>query len=455
MRRKLRRPAMLASYAGEMASSWTRLHQELGISPGPLTYAHIEQGANEILGERDDLDWKRDLPKKAEPGEWNEFSKDVAAMANARGGLLIYGVRNDRKITGVDPNAVHTEHLFKWLRANTQPFVAGVDAYMLTSEDGSTSVLVVDVPASAMAPHFILGSTPREKELRAFVVPFRYSDHTGWLAEHEIDRAYRDRFARQAATDQALERHLDRVREVVLTDGFPPIAWLIAVSRPSRPLPPLVPPTAREEARNVLQTTLATAAGLQGEFGVTQLMRNVLTGTPQVGLRCWIEGNFLHPFKGSTPRGRRMLVELHHDGTVVYAVDASWYARQKDVIPTEPPQGAYTPVETRVVQVAACEMVALSHEFRRVRRIDSGTDLAAVIVSGEKSPAPGLPFPGYAPVIENLGFLDVPSTARCPKKIFQVGSELPPAADRTGLGDCAQSLASGLLNQFGLESIFP
>jgi len=446
---------MPAFYAGGMASSWTRLHQELGIPPGPITYAHIEQGANEIVGERDDLDWKRDLPKRAEPGEWNEFSKDVAAMANARGGLLVYGVRNDRKITGVDPSAVHTEHLFKWLRANTQPFVAGIDAYTLTSEDGGMSVLVVDVPASAMAPHFILGSTPREKELRAFAVPFRYSDHTGWLAEHEIDRAYRDRFARQAAADQALERHLDRVREEVLTDGFPSIAWLIAVSRPSRPLPPLVPPTGRDEARYVLHTTLATAADLQGEFSVTQLMGNVLTGTPQVGLRCWIEGNFLHPFKGANPRGRLMLVELHHDGTVVYAVDVSRYARQKDAIPTEPPQGAYTPVETRVVQVGACEMVALSHEFRRMRRIDSSTDVAAALVSVERSPAPGLPFPGYAPVIENHSFLDVPSTARCPKKIFPVGSELPPAADRTALRECAQSLASGLLNQFGLESIFP
>ncbi len=376
-------------------------------------------------------------------------------MANARGGLLIYGVRNDRKITGVDPNAVHTEHLFKWLRANTQPYVAGVDAYTLTSEDGSLSVLVVDVPASAMAPHFILGATPREKELRAFAVPFRYSDHTGWLAEHEIDRAYRDRFARQAVADQALERHLDRIREVVLTDGFPPIAWFIAVSRPSRPLPPLVPPTGRQEARDVLNATLATAVSMQGEFDVTQLMRNTLSGSPQIGLRCWIEGNFLHPFVGSHPRGRLMLVELHHDGTVVYAVDVSRLARQKNVIPTEPPQGAYTPVESRVIQVAACEAVALAHEFRRARRIDSSTDLAAALVSMEKSPAPGLPFPGYAPVIENHSFLDVPSTARCPKRILPVGSELPPAADRTALRDCAQSLASGLLNQFGLESIFP
>ncbi|MFI1213454.1 helix-turn-helix domain-containing protein [Streptomyces sp. NPDC020802] len=103
----------------------------------------------------------------AEQGEWNEFAKDVAAMANARGGLLVYGVRNDRVITGIDPDAINAEHLYKWLRANTQPFVAGVDTYTRSSADGSTSVLVVDVPASSMAPHFILGTSPREKQLHA------------------------------------------------------------------------------------------------------------------------------------------------------------------------------------------------------------------------------------------------------------------------------------------------
>lgn len=43
-----------------MASSWTRM-QEIGMPPGPLTYDHIAQAADEIEGERDDLDWKRDL----------------------------------------------------------------------------------------------------------------------------------------------------------------------------------------------------------------------------------------------------------------------------------------------------------------------------------------------------------------------------------------------------------
>jgi len=161
------------SYAGLMASSWTRIHQELNLPPGPLTFGMIERATKEIDGERDDLDWKRALPKKPEAGLWSEFAKDVAAMANARGGLLVYGVRNDRAIEGVNPQDAPTEHLYKWLRAHTQPFVGGVDIFPLQCPDMTKSVLVVDVPASAMAPHFVLGTSSRDKDQQAFAAPAR------------------------------------------------------------------------------------------------------------------------------------------------------------------------------------------------------------------------------------------------------------------------------------------
>ncbi|MFE2596376.1 hypothetical protein ACFXCZ_07690 [Streptomyces sp. NPDC059396] len=44
------------------------------------------------LAESDDLDWKGKLPGFAPvKGIWSEFAKDVAAMANTRGGLLFTG----------------------------------------------------------------------------------------------------------------------------------------------------------------------------------------------------------------------------------------------------------------------------------------------------------------------------------------------------------------------------
>ncbi|MGP4008169.1 AlbA family DNA-binding domain-containing protein [Streptomyces sp. 4N124] len=436
-----------------MASSWTRIHQELGAPPGTVTFEMIEQATAGIDGERDDLDWKRDLPKKAEAGEWNEFAKDVAAMANARGGLLIYGVRNDRTITGIDPDAVNTEHLYKWLRANTQPFVAGMDMYTRQSADGSVTLLIVDVPASPMAPHFVLGTSAREKQLHAFAVPFRYADHTGWLAEHEIDRAYRERYARQEASDRALERHLEHTREVVLTEGDPMVAWLIVVSRPSRPIPPLVPPPARHEVRYVMDAALGTAGKMLGEFRGPGLMRNALVGSPQVGLRRWVDGNFLQPFRGPHTNNRLLLVEFHHDGTVVYAVDVSRFVIRKDAVPTTSNLTPYVPVECQTVQIGVSEAVALTHEFRLTRRIDSSSDLTAVLVcKPEAHEQGGKFFPGLAPVSDLHGFTETPDNARAPMRILPVGSELPPGADSSVLVECAQALSAGLLNQFGVDS---
>lgn len=76
-----------------MARSWTRLHEHLGHRPGALTYDMVATAVADKLAENDDLDWKEALPNFVpKPGTWNEFAKGVAAMANTRGGLLVYGV---------------------------------------------------------------------------------------------------------------------------------------------------------------------------------------------------------------------------------------------------------------------------------------------------------------------------------------------------------------------------
>ncbi|MFJ9675264.1 helix-turn-helix domain-containing protein [Streptomyces sp. NPDC101221] len=51
-------------------------------------------GAADRLAEFDDLDWKEHLPQPPRDGRWNELAKDVAAMANTRGGLIVFGVRD-------------------------------------------------------------------------------------------------------------------------------------------------------------------------------------------------------------------------------------------------------------------------------------------------------------------------------------------------------------------------
>lgn len=48
------------------------------------------------VSETDDLDWKSELPPmKGLPQ--TDFPKDVAAMANSGGGIIVFGVRRPRK----------------------------------------------------------------------------------------------------------------------------------------------------------------------------------------------------------------------------------------------------------------------------------------------------------------------------------------------------------------------
>lgn len=63
-----------------MAIMWSRLHADLGLEG-------LDGAVDRVLPESDGLDWNRDLPTP-EVEAAREFCKDVAAMANTRGGSL-------------------------------------------------------------------------------------------------------------------------------------------------------------------------------------------------------------------------------------------------------------------------------------------------------------------------------------------------------------------------------
>jgi hypothetical protein len=78
---------------------WTPLHAILGEHSENLDYALIERACIEGVHERADLDWKIQLPLTAPKSDrelWTrqrlELAKDIAAMANSGGGMIIFGV---------------------------------------------------------------------------------------------------------------------------------------------------------------------------------------------------------------------------------------------------------------------------------------------------------------------------------------------------------------------------
>ncbi|NBM15444.1 helix-turn-helix domain-containing protein [Streptomyces sp. GC420] len=151
-----------------MARSWTRLHEHLGEPPGPLSHDMIARAAADRPAESDDLDCEEQLPQPPREGRWNEPAKDVAAMANTCGGLIIHGVRDTTcELTGIiGPGDVKADQYAQWVRNYDQPYPSGLT-------DGTTSVPVADVPVIPKAPHFVYGTAARDKDQQAAVAALR------------------------------------------------------------------------------------------------------------------------------------------------------------------------------------------------------------------------------------------------------------------------------------------
>jgi hypothetical protein len=287
-----------------MPRSWTRLHEHLGVPPGPLTFDMVKKAAEDHLAESDDLDWKEQLPQPPRDGRWNELGKDVAAMANTRGGLLIYGVTDqDTEPVGIDPDQVNTQQYAQWIRNHVQPYLPDVTFTVLPAADGAMSFLVIDVPASPMAPHHVYGTAAKDKDQQASVVPYRDRDHTAWMAEHQIERAYRDRFTRAQHAQKETDRLFAHALENVLTEHAEPSAWFIAVARPERPLPRTAEPLTREAAgylctaANTSSQALARTPHVVGPLGALESVSN-----PRPGLRRWSSAPCIRAWAGGSMR---------------------------------------------------------------------------------------------------------------------------------------------------------
>ncbi|MFJ5726433.1 helix-turn-helix domain-containing protein [Streptomyces sp. NPDC093149] len=422
--------------AQSRARTWTRLHQHLGCVPGPLTYDMVRQAAADHLEESDDLDWKRDLPLPPMHGQWNEFAKDISAMANTRGGLLIYGVTNDHKIKGVDWEKADLRQYAQWVRNHVHPYLPDLVMFPLT--DGATTLLVVDVPASEMAPHLVHGRSDKDKEQQAFTVPYRDRDHTAWMAEHQIERAYRDRFARVGRAEEEVQRHIDFITQTIAAHVSAPSAWFIAVSRPQRPLPRGAYTMNRDEAREVLEAAVTRARVLQGGESVPGPLVGMGPDTrlnPRPGLRRWVCNNF------ESSINREVITELYYDGTVVVAANLSF------VRASEEPPGQEDDLFVSESLVTACcyDFVATAQEQQRKLRLDSTLQLTAAIISPDKPRA-------LAPrtFAWGGGLESTPPYARRPHHIQPAHTVLSPAAADDEGHSSADELCTDLMSQFGV-----
>lgn len=280
--------------------AFTPLHRELGLEPSDLTHEMLRAAVDQQVREHDDLDWKRALPVKE---RYEEFAKDVAAMANSGGGLLVFGIQESADGTSAAGALAHIE---KWddseqrrLRqvayGAIQPPVHGLKFHDL-QQDGVRAV-ALEVPASSDAPHLVWA---KEK----FTAPLRYGAQTEFMNERQLEDAYASR--RQVRTDL-----LTKLQDAA-TDAVSPVktagqVWLSVTAAPVQPRPAYLPRPTSEDFTNII------SKGASWNPFVVNSSNGSIGISPRPRYRRWTT---IDIYQGVADR----LIEVHDDGTLVYAV---------------------------------------------------------------------------------------------------------------------------------------
>jgi len=226
----------------------TPLHAALGETGASLNFTLIEQACANKLTERTDLDWKQSLPLTAGPGERDkkiaqqaELAKDIAAMANSGGGMIVYGVA-ESTVAGtsaadrVVPVGTIDETVTRAIRQVAgnaiYPPVTGTQLLPIAPEDApDQGVLVLLVPDSLDAPHLIHQRNASEW----FGVPYRHGPDTDWMVERQIATAYQAREVGRRRRTEAFNERFDRFVESCVSDQDS--HWVVAMAVPETPLP--------------------------------------------------------------------------------------------------------------------------------------------------------------------------------------------------------------------------
>ena len=193
-----------------MAVRLHRLTFRLGAELTELTPAHLQALCDLRMPEDADLDFKsEDSYTTSGPDGLDELAKDVTALANARGGLIIIGIVEDSQgcaesLSEVAVSDKKIGQMYNGLRARVVPYLPDISISNLEIVTGSgKGYVLIAVPGSAIAPHAVrMTSRPQYSFAR------RLGRTTAWLEESEIAALYRDRF-------RLAEEHRDKVLKVL------------------------------------------------------------------------------------------------------------------------------------------------------------------------------------------------------------------------------------------------
>ncbi|WP_300343898.1 ATP-binding protein [Nesterenkonia sp.] len=344
--------------------NFTPLHQALGLSPSPLTDEILSDAVAAGVMETDDLDWKSELPAIKGLSQ-TDVPKDIAAMANSGGGMIVYGVEEHAKAaTGRKDTGEFTEGHERAYRSvavtATSPPVFGLEVYRLGAECRAVAVVI---PASVDGPHLIYRND-------FFGAPIRNDADTAWMKERQIEAMYRARFDERRRATEAVDSLFAEAADGRDTGKR---AWLVAVAHPR--VPGVLTRLSRDEAREVFQDARAITLSYSKNTGVHPL-ENVEPLNPRPGLRRWVAPNIA---TGERSIWKEAWASVHHDGSVSLAAAIGGHRKSSD--------GYFEgwQVEGRGIECAVADFMALVRAAARTTHHDEYDVRVGVEWSGEQA----------------------------------------------------------------------
>lgn len=194
----------------------------LGVSADSLDEAVFNDLVNNSVVEHQRLEYKSQLPGTAQD-ERREIARDVAAIANGGGGVLVIGVEDDAddaadRITLVAFGSEITR-LNQICNSLIEPYLR-IDIHEVEVGGGPDGIIVVEIPSSQRRPFAVVEGSR-----------LGYYRRTGRnrhpLSEAEVSQMYQARGARLESASARLEALVARVSERLGDD--PPPAIFVAI----------------------------------------------------------------------------------------------------------------------------------------------------------------------------------------------------------------------------------
>jgi hypothetical protein len=299
-----------------MATQFPRLRHVFGVEVEHATAESIQKLVDDEVVEASDLEFKSALYRrpnndsKESSKKDSDFAEDVAAMANAGGGVIVIGVAEDSE-TGRAKETCRVsiaEEEESWFRNKICSCIFPLPSVQIKSvrladdkASGESGFWLIIVSDAGLAPHAVL------KNGKYLTYPTRPGRGNYFLSESEVATRYRNRFESDRKREARLHRLIEDGRDRWRSWSSGPWIELALVPAVAGSL------TIRRDVLTKLEGELYPKSEADRLWGPND------APTSRIGFRHLHVSRLNQANQSPALMTPTLLLELHHDGAIYWA----------------------------------------------------------------------------------------------------------------------------------------